>query len=766
MTFATLKMPSAVSGWFRSFQALFDFRNHRWTARIACGLIAALALCVLAVGAVFQGILPALDQSYSLVWILNASLAVLMTLFLMLAVHVFTLWNQARKVDLGRHLHIRLTATFSLMAAVPAILMIILSAFLFHYGVQSWFSTQVQGAIHNSTAVAHSYLEAHKHGIAKDAQLLRAEIYARWGMRILSGLEGEEVDLVLQRLSFLQDLPEAIIFDTQGQIYARSRYAHGLDFETIPTYALQLAKTGETVVITSQTEEKVRAVLRIFPEQNIYLYVGRLIDPTILHYLTDSQKASTGYTTLQSRYTAIHFRVLLVFIATGLILLMLAIWLGLALARQIVRPIAHVLEATEDVGGGDFSKRLPKDLKIIEFQQLASAFNQMTEEIEKQHTALVRANAKNDARRRLTENLLRGVSSGVIGIDRDGVIHLTNTAAEGLVSNGIEGSLEGGRIHDSLPGVQSFLERAYRQPDTIFRGDLDFTHLALGQRSYVVRIAVERNVDSRIAAILTIEDATETLRAQKHAAWSDIAKRIAHEIKNPLTPIQLSAERLQRKYAGQLNQGAEDFQHCTDTIIRHVDDIGTMVNAFSNLARMPDAKIGPPDDLIPVIEEVMVLQKETMERVTLSLKTQALDPNDLSMTLSFDPQQMRQAFTNIIKNAGEAIVAIRPQGGGKIEITPCICERTGLWVFISDNGPGFPHNVRPHDLLEPYITYKAEGTGLGLAIVKTIMDNHDGELHLGLSETLSWARDRVGPFLGGALLALHFPSPSASGPGS
>ncbi|HCQ71249.1 MAG: two-component sensor histidine kinase [Alphaproteobacteria bacterium] len=691
---------------------------------------------------------PLSGNPETVIWLLNADLIILVLLGVILARRVVALWSGRKRGLTGSHLHVRLVYSFSLLAAVPAIVMTVFSALFFHYGVQAWLNERVQGAINNSYAVAEAYLQEHKQSIAADVRLMAQDIL-RWDEQFVSQ-QNEAFEEFLRRQSFVHDLPEAIVFDTDGRIYGRSGLTFSLEFETIPTYVLRSAAEGETVVLTTAKDDRVRALVEVNKDSNKFLYVGRMIDPAVLGYLNAAEAASNDYSNLRARYADLQITVILIFVAVAMMLLLLAIWLGLVLARQLVQPISRLVDATDQLRSGDFSARLPEDGSLEEFDHLAQAFNKMTAQIQAQRGELLNVNRQLDARRRLIETVLRGVTTGVVGLGKDGRIHLANMAAQKLLRQDDSQDIVGLPLEELLGESLSLFEQAKQRPQKVHQDEIEVFNAENGRRIYVLRIVIEQLDDEDIGAIITLDDITDIQKAQKKAAWSDVARRIAHEIKNPLTPIQLSAERLKRRYASQITDKPEVFLQCTDTIIRHVGDIGHMVSEFSAFARMPEPQMQATQKLETLIEESIFLQKQAFPNIDFVFDDKA--PRR-PMRLSLDPQQIRQVFTNLLQNAAESI--LEKNDKGTIHIISHYDKESGLHIIINDSGPGFPEEYHPSQLLEPYITLKDSGTGLGLAIVKKIMDDHDASITLGTPEWIdtvtSWKP------LGGAVIVISFP---------
>ena len=392
-------------------------------------------------------------------------------------------------------------------------------------------------------------------------------------------------------------------------------------------------------------------------------------------------------------------------------------------------PISTLISVSDRVRAGDLTARVPKQEQIEEFDYLAQSFNRMTSQIEQQRDELISANRQLDHRRRLTETVLEGVTAGVVGVDSDGNITLANSAAEEMFEAETGGLIDQ-NINKLLPELSELLDKAYERPNKIAQAEVPYTTRDNRKLTFILRIAIELIGETEYGAVLTFDDITELQSAQRKAAWADVARRIAHEIKNPLTPIQLSAERLKRKYLSEIKTDPETFEICTDTIIRHVGDIGRMVSEFSDFARMPEPSF-KPTKLIAELYDLATFQNSAHNDIEISLSGNALE--NKNHLISCDAQQIRQALTNLIQNAVDSIQSRtkkEPKHIGKIDII-FHEDQESLCVVVTDNGQGLPKNEDPSSLSEPYITHRDKGTGLGLAIVKKIMTDHGGTLVIG-----------------------------------
>lgn len=726
------------------------FTGKGWSLRLAILLVIAAAVSGVATYAALTETPPFGNDPTTVIWLLNLDLVILLFLVITIARRVTKIWSSRRQGLAGSRLHTRLVLIFSVMAAAPAIIMAVFSAFFFHFGVQSWFSERVQTAVFESRAVAEAYLEEHQ-------QVIRADILAMANdidRQALVYLENPKAfEKMMETQSFMRNLSEAMIFDSSGKIVARSGLTFTLTLESLPTYLLDQARDGEVVITTDAADDRVRAFVKLGNFNDAYLFVGRMVDPDVLSHLAATRMAVDEYTALQARYSGLQITVTMIFVVVALLLMMTAIWFGIALARQLVMPIGALISASDRVSAGDLGARVPEDEPIEEFDYLARSFNRMTGQIQEQRDELVMANRQLDQRRRFTETVLAGVSAGIVGVDEQGRIAIANSSAGSLFGRAPD-SLAGIPIIEILPDLAPLLRKAHERPGRIVQDEIPLRRRDGTALTLLVRIAIEMIGDEERGAVLTFDDITELQSAQRKAAWADVARRIAHEIKNPLTPIQLSAERLKRKYLKEVQTDPQVFEKCIETIVRHVGDIGRMVNEFSAFARMPEPVL-KEENLKQQIRDTLVLQKEAHPDIAFTLG--GFDDR-APAPAQCDAQQLRQALTNLIQNAIDSIQSVpaADRGPGNIHILFAPLEDDRYLIAVSDSGPGLPPGEDPEKLSEPYITHKEKGTGLGLAIVKKIMEDHGGRLVIGKPDWISQVPGWRDP--GGATMSLVLPA--------
>jgi two-component system nitrogen regulation sensor histidine kinase NtrY len=516
----------------------------------------------------------------------------------------------------------------------------------------------------------------------------------------------------------VRELSEAVVFDGAGAVRARSGFSYMLEIDPIPPGALEQARKGEVAILTGVDDDRVRALVRLDAFLDMYLYVGRVVDPKVVAHTTRTRGAVERFERLEFQRTGMQVSFALVFVGIALVLLLSASWVGLLMASQLSRPLSALIAATERVRAGDLTARVPEHGAPDEIGSLSRAFNRMTNDLEQNRRELLEANRQLDQRRRFTEAVLEGVSAGVVGLDGEGKINLPNASASVLLGLTAD-KMVGQPLEKVVPEMAGLMEGARR-----LRGGHPVEAEVRVQReketrTLLTRVSVERDGDQIIGYVVTFDDVSDLVAAQRKAAWADVARRIAHEIRNPLTPIQLSAERLKRKYLGEITSDPETFVNCTDTIVRHVGDIGRMVDEFSSFARVP-APVMRLENLTDLCRQAVFLQRNAHSDVSIATEL----PGE-AIYYRCDGRQVSQALTNLLLNAAEAIEAAEP---GRIVVRLRFGDgRTA--IEVEDNGRGLPQEARER-LTEPYYTTRLKGTGLGLAIVKKIMEDHGGRLRL------------------------------------
>jgi two-component system nitrogen regulation sensor histidine kinase NtrY len=488
-----------------------------------------------------------------------------------------------------------------------------------------------------------------------------------------------------------------------------------------PQLLAAVTETDPQVALIPEGDH-VAAVVKLAGFDDMYLYVARMLDPRVVQQLIATQESVGEYANLESRRLGIQVAFALMFTVIALIVLLSSAWIGLDFANRLVAPIRRLIGAANVVSTGNLNIQVPVRRSEGDLARLGETFNKMTQELRTQHEDIIRARDLIDSRRRFTEAVLAGASAGVIGVNADGQISILNRSAERLVGR-IESEVLGLPLAGVAPELAEIFQVAHDGNQRLVQRQVTVTRDGQ-ERNYSVRVTSEQGTESEHGYVITIDDITELVLAQRSSAWADIARRIAHEIKNPLTPIQLSAERLRRKYGKTITDDPAVFEQCTETIVRQVDDIKRMVDEFSRFARMPKAVVSD-EDVADTVRQVVFLLRVGHPDIDFEVDLAAE-----AMPARFDRRLISQALTNIIKNAAEAIGAVPPDklGRGRISVR---VQRDGKEVVIDviDNGIGLPKENRAR-LLEPYVTTREKGTGLGLAIVGRILEEHGGRLEL------------------------------------
>jgi two-component system nitrogen regulation sensor histidine kinase NtrY len=713
--------------------------------RLALFLTVCAILSGLATYWVIAGTPPFGSDVRTVLVLLNLDLILLLLLGVIIARRLVQLWAERRQGSAGSRLHVRLVALFSVVAATPAILVSVFSVFFLSAGLETWFSDRVRTALDNSLAVAEAYLAEHKEVIRADALAMAAD-FNREGPILL--LNPQQLRQFLSAQAALRSLTEAIILDSAGTVLARTGLSFTMELDQVPQWALEQAAQGEIVTFTNEADDRVRALVRLEAFNDAFLFVGRFVDANVLGFMEQTQRTVSEYRQLERERSSIQITSALLFGVVALLLLFASVWIGLNFANELAAPISRLISAADRVRTGDLMARVPEGPEADEIQVLSRAFNRMTSQLASQRQELILANQQLDARRQFTEAVLAGVTAGIIGLDGAGRIMLPNRSAlEFLAAPGDE--LVGRLFDEAMPEAAPLLERLRHRPAEPVQEEILLKRRGR-ERTLLVRIAAQLDGEVPTGFVVTFDDVTDLISAQRQAAWAEVARRIAHEVKNPLTPIRLAAERLNRRYLAQISEDRESFTSCTKTIVQQVDTIGRLISEFSAFARMP-AAIMRPDSAVQLVRHAVVLQQSAWPAVRFRMELPDGDP----VPLVCDGEKVTQVLTNVLQNAVDALTEPGPGGPPAApEITVRVLRAPhAVLIEVEDNGPGFRGPDRER-LLDPYVTTRSRGTGLGLAIVRKIMEEHGGKVELADAPA------------GGALVRLAFPEePGPSEPG-
>ena len=671
-----------------------------------------------------MGFLPYTLTRSGITGLLLINFVLVLSLGALIAWRVVRLWSERRSGDAGARLHVRLVGMFGAMAVVPAIFVAVFAVVTLNLGIEQWFSPRVQRAIDNSIAVAEQYETEHENSITNDALAIATGIQQDPSL-LFDDSKHVRLDYLFAQLGTLtkdRGLQAAYLYNSLGVLLGSSKQTGVPDTKPPAPASFAQAAGGAIVLDANSNIGVVRALIRLQALNDAYLMVVRKVDPKVFAYYQRSAAAALEYKRLDHDRSAVQLVFAELYGMVSLLILLAAIWMGLWAANRLVRPISQLIGAAERVSAGDLRAQVQVERDDDEVGILGRAFNRMISQLQAQRSELIEASHQIDARRRFTEAVLAGVSAGVVGLDGDGRVTIVNRAAARLLNAAPE-ELETRHYTEAVPELAGLIRRALAEP--IGRASGEASVKRGGKvRNLSVQVDSEKGA-GEAGFIVTFDDITDLVSAQRTAAWADVARRIAHEIKNPLTPIQLSAERLKRKYGKEIVSDPEVFQQCTDTIIRQVGDIGRMVDEFSSFARMP-APIMRRENALELLHQAVFLQRVAYPQIRFDIKA----PAD-AVYFECDGRLVSQALTNVLKNAGEALAAREAVGGEEPGHVVAALELLGdrIALRVTDNGIGLPHEQR-HRLTEPYVTTRAKGTGLGLAIVRKIAEDHGGEITL------------------------------------
>jgi two-component system nitrogen regulation sensor histidine kinase NtrY len=692
----------------------------RWARLLGVLAVALALLSALATFLVLANLTPIVPTHEAVSALLLGNGIAVLLLVGIIGSEIWRVIQARRRGRAGSRLHVRIVALFSVIAAVPAILVAAVASVTLDRGFDRLFSTQTERLVQNALTVAEAYLRDQAGLVRADTisvaiELTRAKPMFdekrdefRSFVKFQVGVRGLGAVMMLDRDANVLDKVEVTV--ANQKFIKPSRQALSTVNENEPQIAMFL------------DDHHVAGLIKLRGYTDTYLYIARLLDPRVVTQLRATAEGVSQFAQIQAFRPGLQIAFALVYAVIALIVLLSAIWIGLNFANYLVAPIRRLIGAAQVVSTGNLYVQVPTRRSEGDLAQLGESFNKMTHDLRTQRDDIVRARDLIDSRRRFTEAVLAGASAGVIGVDADGRIGILNRSAERLIGHS-EAEALGKPLDEIVPELSELFDSAQTGVQRLVQGQVTIRR-GTRERNLSVRVTSEQSPDAEHGYVVTLDDITELVTAQRTSAWADIARRIAHEIKNPLTPIQLSAERLRRKYGKSITEDPAVFQQCTETIIRQVDDIKRMVDEFSQFARMPKAVIGN-EDVADTIRQVVFLQRVGNADIEIDA-----DVSEDPMPARFDRRLISQALTNIVKNATEAIGAVPPaeRGPGHIRVS-AVREDGDIVIDVVDNGIGLPKESRSR-LLEPYVTTREKGTGLGLAIVGRIVEEHGGRIEL------------------------------------
>jgi two-component system nitrogen regulation sensor histidine kinase NtrY len=630
-----------------------------------------------------------------------------------------------RSRSAGSRLHLRLTGVFALMALLPTITVAVFATLSVNMGLEAWFSDRVGRVVDSSVAAAQAYEEEHRRDLETDIRVLARVINAT--KRAAVFMTDGDIRQVLSsgQREIQRGLREAFVIDSAGEIRARGERSYLFDYERPTAAQIAQAQAEGVVVIRDWENNEFRALmpLEAFPDR--LLYVSRTVDGAILNLLDETKETANFYKQRESERGRVLFEFGLLYLGFAVILILAAIWLGMWFAERLSQPVGRLTSAAQRVGEGDLDTQVREEEGDDEIAQLSTYFNQMTRQLKGQREALLTNTQQIERRRRLFDSVLGSVSSGVVGLDAEGRVTFVNRAAERLLDWSEE--QQSLALNAVVPEFGALFDRLRTVPGGFVQEEIKVMR-GTRQENLLVRMSTRISEDGmREGYVVAFDDVTDLVSAQRMAAWGDVARRIAHEIKNPLTPIQLSAERIKRKFARQLPpEEALSLEQLTDVVVRQTNDLRRIVDEFSKFARMPEP-VTQQESLSEVLRGVVLLQESGQPDVLFDLRLAAAP-----LRADIDAAMIGQALTNLVKNAGEAIETLQEKGAPEghrpmIRIESAIEDDRAV-IRISDNGIGLPQDRAR--LFEPYVTTRDKGTGLGLPIVKKIIEEHGGTLVL------------------------------------
>ncbi len=689
---------------------------RKWVAPFAVGIALLSAFLTFVVLSGLTPIEPTRQVVYSFL-LINAA-----TILLLVAIIIREVWQVVQARRRGRaaaRLHVQIVSLFSVIAVLPAVLVAIVANVTIDRGLDRLFSGPTRQVIQNSLIIARAYTNEHAQLISGDILGMANDIAHA---RPLFDQDRRTFRELLTASATSRNLPSAVLIDKDRNVQESAQTGVQLPLAPPPTDLLNNVNETEPEISVIPEQNYVAAVIRLRAFSDTFLYVARPLDPGVVAQLTQTEASAAEYAGLESRRLGIQVAFALMFAVIALTILMASVLIGLNFANWLVAPIRNLMSAANIVSTGDLHVQVPVHKSEGDLAQLGQTFTKMTQELRTQRDELVSASDLIDSRRRFIEAVLSSASAGIIGVDASGSVGILNRSAEKLIGHAESETLDH-PLSDVLPELDDMMKTAREGTQRLVQGQITITRDG-HERNLSVRVSAEQTGQSRDSYIITLDDITDLVSAQRTSAWGDVARRIAHEIKNPLTPIQLSAERIRRKFGKVIVEDKGIFEQCTDTIVRQVDDIRRMVDEFSRFARMPKP-VMEGEDVADTVRQAVFLMKVGHPDLDILAEIKQ-DP----MRAQFDRRLISQALTNIIKNATEAIEQVPPDelGKGRIDVIAG-CENDDIVIDVIDNGIGLPKVSRAR-LLEPYVTTRQKGTGLGLAIVGRVLEDHGGRIEL------------------------------------
>jgi len=696
--------------------------------------LATLALLSIILGLLTYSMLGRLSYvqkgEHFVIFLLILDLACLSALTILIIKRLVKVWISKREGEAGSRLHGQMVFLFGVIAAVPTLILTLFSAVFFHFGVQEWFDTKFSKGLANASIISQAYFDEKKQQLGENLSFIAQELEKRseqWSH------SPENLQIFSNILLKLYKLDGLVVY-TKNDLQAQSKgelsqeEASTLDpwfqkpYRNIPNWAQELVAEGNVAVLENAIPGFMGGVYQFLSSgKEYYLLIWKRVQKDILQYALQTKAAARDYDVLKSKKFEIQVAFSIIFAFVSLLILLGAIAVGLIVANALVKPISNLIKGVQRVSYGELDTFIPLPSGVGDLKVLVKAFNHMVKKLREQKLQLLSTNRDLEERKIFIESVLEGVSSGIIELSIDGYVRIINNSALKLLNkkkrkNKIQ-------LKDIFPQAQKLFLEVLEDPSRVSQGNIIYSHG--GQEyTFLVRVSSKGSQKQAKGYVLTFDDITEQISAERQAAWAEIAKRIAHEIKNPLTPIQLSAERLKRRYLSQLDKkDTEVFKKCIDVIIRQVETIGAMVSEFSSFARMPEMKF-KVDNITELLRDIVSLQEQAYPKIKFYVNAPQKD-----IYINIDRNKMTQVFNNLLKNA---IESIQEHENSKNKIQKIRCEIVDfpdkIFLIIEDTGKGWGE-IFHNKLVEPYFTTRIKGTGLGLSIVSRIMKDHKGFIY-------------------------------------
>ncbi|MDC0603987.1 PAS domain-containing sensor histidine kinase [Amylibacter sp.] len=639
---------------------------------------------------------------------------------------VMRMFAARRAKSAGSRLHMRLSRVFAIVALIPTVLVAVFAVVTLSIGVEGWFSKNVQNVVKSSLSAAEAYKNEQRDDLKIDLSFMSVRLNEYKKSNSFVSDSDLRVQLISIQKLIQRGLKEAYIIDRNANLRSRGELSYLFGYEEPSDEIMKSAELGDLIIIEDWPNNEFRSLIRLESFEDKYLYISRTVDGKILNLLDKTMESAITYNTMESQREKILWSYGLLYLGFATFVILSSILLGMLFAERLSRPVGRLAGAAQRLGAGDFDVKVIEEKGDDEIAMLSRVFNHMTKQVKRQRDDLIAANDYTERRRRLFDSVLSGVTAGVIGLSSDGNIGFINLAAQKLLNLNSDNH-EGKSIQIAVPEFIDLFRLIQKNDNKTQQQEIKLTR-AGAIEILLVRISARISENELVEGyVITFDDVTNLVSAQRLAAWGDVARRIAHEIKNPLTPIQLSAERLKRKYSPIVGTEDSNLSQYCDVIIRQTNDLRRIVDEFSKFARMPEP-IKRPTNVTKLLKDVILLFQVSSPKISIVFNNLYDDFN-----VSIDETMINQAFTNLIKNAGEAIESkLNSQPDLKFdpEIRITIDQiMNDLEITIEDNGIGLPNQGRSR-LFEPYVTNRENGTGLGLSIVKKIIEEHNGTLEL------------------------------------